>query len=146
MKVKLLMLLIVGIWLGMVCGISFLEAPLKFQAPNITTILGLGIGKIVFTALNKIELIFSLITLVWILTQYKTLNTPLLTSLGVLILLIIIQSFYLLPILNTRVDNLLQGIELAKTNHHFYYIALEVIKVIVLTISFVKIYRYPSNL
>gem|GEM_PF-4447495 len=24
------------IWVGMLCGISFLEAPLKFQAPGIT--------------------------------------------------------------------------------------------------------------
>ena len=48
MKMKLLVLLILGIWTGMVLGISFLEAPLKFQAPNITTILGLGIGKIVY--------------------------------------------------------------------------------------------------
>ena len=30
------------IWAGMICGISFLEAPLKFQAPGITLELGLG--------------------------------------------------------------------------------------------------------
>ncbi|MFK8007426.1 MAG: hypothetical protein AB8H03_13690 [Saprospiraceae bacterium] len=56
---KFIVLLILGIWTGMVLGISFLEAPLKFQAPNITTILGLGIGKLVFGALNKVEMIFS---------------------------------------------------------------------------------------
>jgi C4-dicarboxylate transporter len=142
MKAKLLMLLIVGVWLGMVCGISFLEAPLKFQAPNITTILGLGIGKLVFNALNKIELIFSFFTVGWLILQYKFLNRSLITTLGILIIVVTIQSFWLLPILDLRIDNLLQGIEVTKTTHHFYYIALELTKVVLLIISFVKIYKH----
>lgn len=146
MRAKLLMLLIVGVWLGMVCGISFLEAPLKFQAPNITTILGLGIGKLVFTALNRVELIFSSITLIWIVLQYKNLNTSLLTLLGTLIILVVIQSFWLLPILNARVDKLLQGLEVVKTNHHFYYIGFEITKVVLLITGFVKIYALESKL
>ena len=40
------------VWLGMVLAISFLEAPLKFRAPGITIALGLGIGRLVFRALN----------------------------------------------------------------------------------------------
>ena len=40
------------VWLGMVFAISFLEAPLKFRAPGITIPLGLGIGRLVFRALN----------------------------------------------------------------------------------------------
>jgi len=142
MKAKLLIMLIIGVWFGMVCGISFLEAPLKFQAPNITTVLGLGIGKLVFSALNKVELIFSFLTLAWIFWQYKVLNMPLLIILISLILLLSLQSFWLLPILNTRVDKLLQGIEVTKTNHHFYYVGMEVIKVTILIISFVKIYKH----
>ena len=31
-------------WLGLVAGISLIEAPLKFRAPGITLALGLGIG------------------------------------------------------------------------------------------------------
>jgi hypothetical protein len=40
----------VFIWLGMVLAISFMETPLKFRAPRITLQLGLGIGRLVFTA------------------------------------------------------------------------------------------------
>ena len=43
------------VWLGMLLGISFLEAPLKFRAPGITLPLGLGIGRLVFRALNAAE-------------------------------------------------------------------------------------------
>jgi hypothetical protein len=43
------------IWIGFVCAISFMEAWLKFTAPGITIPLGLGIGRVVFHALNKVE-------------------------------------------------------------------------------------------
>ena len=32
------------VWLGMVLAISFLEAPLKFRAPDVSLRIGLGIG------------------------------------------------------------------------------------------------------
>lgn len=47
------------IWLGMVLAISFLEAPLKFRAPNVTLQIGLGIGRLVFRALNGCELVLA---------------------------------------------------------------------------------------
>ncbi|MFC7764837.1 hypothetical protein [Leucobacter soli] len=43
------------LWFGMVAAIGFIEAPLKFQAPGITIPLGLGIGRLVFAALNAVE-------------------------------------------------------------------------------------------
>ena len=44
------------VWLGMVTAISFVEAPLKFRAPGVTLQIGLGIGRLVFRALNIAEL------------------------------------------------------------------------------------------
>ncbi|TCC07173.1 hypothetical protein [Kribbella soli] len=46
----------VFIWLGMVLAISFLETPLKFRAPGVDIPIGLGIGRIVFRTLNRIEI------------------------------------------------------------------------------------------
>jgi hypothetical protein len=43
------------IWFGMVAAVSLLEAPLKFRAPGVTLELGLGIGRLVFRALNCVE-------------------------------------------------------------------------------------------
>lgn len=43
------------VWIGFICAISFMEAWLKFRAPGITIPLGLGIGKLVFQALNYVE-------------------------------------------------------------------------------------------
>ena len=55
------------IWFGLVLGLAFIGAPLKFQAPGITLPLGLGIGRVISFVLNKIVLalvlIFSVIRL-----------------------------------------------------------------------------------
>jgi hypothetical protein len=47
------------VWLGAVLAISFLEAPLKFRAPGITRPLALGLGRLVFRALNRLELVLA---------------------------------------------------------------------------------------
>src|SRR6478735_1965752 len=49
-------LLVPMLWLGMVVAISFLEAPIKFRAPGVTLPVGLGIGRLVFKALNGVEI------------------------------------------------------------------------------------------
>ena len=49
------------IWLGMVLGISFLEAAVKFLAPSVTLEIGLDIGRYVFGAFNKVECVFALV-------------------------------------------------------------------------------------
>lgn len=139
---KPIVLLTLGIWLGMVIGISFVEAPLKFKAPNITLILGLGIGKLIFSALNKFELIFSATVLIWLLKEYASLPITSLVILVIPIGLVAIQSFWLFPILNARIDSLVNGIAIAKTNHHFYYVGFECMKTLFLLISFIKVYYY----
>ncbi len=142
MKFKLIILLIIGTWLGMLLGISFLEAPLKFRAPNITLPLGLGIGKLVFSALNKVEITFSLIFGAWLIYHFKNLTSVVLAVGVLLILIIAIQSIWLIPVLNARADDIIAGLEVASTNHHLYYVILEGLKVFLLFFGFVKIYNH----
>lgn len=52
------------VWLGMILAISFVEAPLKFRASGVTTRIGLGIGRLVFRALNAAEAIFAVVPVV----------------------------------------------------------------------------------
>jgi hypothetical protein len=51
----------------MVLAISFLEAPLKFRAPEVTLRIGLGIGRLVFGALNTVEAVFAATLLVCVI-------------------------------------------------------------------------------
>lgn len=52
---------LIFVWLGKVLANSFLEAPLKFGAPGVTLQIGLGIGRLVFRALNSAEVVFAVI-------------------------------------------------------------------------------------
>lgn len=125
------------IWIGCVCAISFLEAWLKFRAPGITLALGLGIGKLVFNALNKIEWIFAAsIVFNIIFTGKFELRTPERFNYILLIplMILIIQSVWLLPQLTARADSIIQGNFVEPSNLHFYYVAAEVIKIVCLSI------------
>jgi len=53
----------------MVVAISFLEAPLKFRAPNMTTQIGLGVGRLVFRALNDIEVMLAVVIAAVVMTS-----------------------------------------------------------------------------
>jgi hypothetical protein len=78
-----------------------MEAPLKFQAPNITTELGLGIGRLVFQVLNKIEILFALVLLVAILVDRPRTGWTSVFS-GIVISILLLQTAWLLPKLDAR--------------------------------------------
>lgn len=123
-----LIILSVFFWAGAIVAISFLEAPLKFTAPNITTELGLGIGRIVFHALNKIEWIFEFTLLISLFYVKRERIYFLLSFLITAIL--VYQTFLLLPQLDVRAELLLNGNRLPASYHHWLYILLELIKLL----------------
>ena len=85
------------IWLGMVLGISFLEAPVKFLAPSVTLEIGLDIGRYVFGAFNKVECVFALvIAILLIIIRRKDLS---MVPLGLAWLSLALQTAWLLPVL-----------------------------------------------
>lgn len=114
------------LWLGMVGAISFVEAPLKFTAPGVTIEIGVGIGRIVFAALNKLEWI--LFTL-WLLSIFISRVAQVsFISLFAIITILSLQTFWLLPALETRIDLLQKGTQLTESPLHTYFIVAEIIK------------------
>jgi hypothetical protein len=118
------------VWLGMVLGISFLEAPLKFRAPGITPRLGLGIGRIVFTALNRVELVLAAVVAVALLVG--PVSTTVLVVAVALAVVLGVQLAGVRPVLNRRSDRVLAGEDPPRSRVHLVYIALEVVKVVLL--------------
>jgi len=127
---SLLLTLSLFVWAGMVAGISFLEAPLKFTAPHITVALGLGIGRIVFAALNKAELTLGTIALI----SAFYLRVPVRVGVGLVVLSVILlaQTFWLLPALDVRATVVLAGHTPPPSSLHTLYIVLEVVKLLAL--------------
>jgi hypothetical protein len=112
-------------WLGMVVAISFVEAPLKFRAPGVTVPLGLGIGRLVFRALNRVELVLLGLALVGVAVAPQPVLIGLAAALAVLVG---VQLGVVRPQLNRRSDRVLAGEELPRSRGHLVYVALEVAK------------------
>lgn len=119
-------------WIGFVSSISFMEAWLKFRAPHVTLSVGLSIGQLVFEMLNKMEWVFAFLIIGFLI--YRNKSTPQWLFLVIPILILIVQTFWFLPELQTRVDGILAGNKLPPSLTHFYYLGLEVVKVICLLI------------
>ena len=124
----------VFVWLGMVLAISFMEAPLRFRAPGVTLQLGLGIGRLVFRALNAAELILGSVVLVALALQPPPARVVVAVLVAVVALMV--QLLAVRPRLTRRSDAVLAG-EGANTRSrvHYVYVGLEVIKVIALLVS-----------
>ena len=119
------------IWFGMVLAISFIEAPLKFQAPGIDLPLGLGIGRLVFFALNKMEIVCAVFLLFacWRGRSNTRLETG---SLGLVILILILETVWLLPVLDARAELVITGAEPPFSRMHIVYIVFDAVKLIAL--------------
>lgn len=137
---KALLLFLTSCWFGLVLGLSFIEAPLKFQAPGITTVLGLGIGKLVFGVLQKIEIVATILMSGLAFSLYPKMDLSLKLSIGCLIAIVLVQGIFLFPVLMQRVDLIIVGKTVASTYHHIVFIILECLKLIVLAFIFTKAY------
>lgn len=114
-------------WLGFVVAISFFEAPLKFTAPCISIEEGVEIGRIVFGWLNKLEIGFAALLLIYlVLRSAKGLERAFILLLSVIV---VVQTLWFLPALDAQAQLLFDGVtERDKTYHHVYVIS-EIVKV-----------------
>lgn len=115
------------VWLGMVLAISFLEAPIKFRAPGVSVPIGLGIGRLVFRALNSCELVF-----VGALVAFVVVDSPpagAVIALAVAVASLAGQLIVVRPWLARRSNAVLAGHRAARSRAHYAYVALELVKV-----------------
>src|SRR5690242_18087128 len=124
------------VWLGMVLAISFLEAPLKFRAPDVTLQIGLAIGRLVFRALNTVEVGFALI-LVAIVVAGPT-PTRVAVAAFVAVAALAIQMVAVRPRLTRRSDQVLAGPPPdrgPRSRAHYVYVGFEAVKVVALVVT-----------
>lgn len=127
---------VVFVWLGMVLAISFLEAPLKFRAPGVTIQLGLGIGRLVFRALNICEVVLAALALVAVVLGRP--STGVYVALGLAVVSLGAQVLGVRPALTRRSDAVLADAAVAESGRshaHFVYVGFEAVKVIALLVS-----------
>lgn len=124
---------VIFVWLGMVIAISFLESPLKFRAPGITIPLGLGIGRLVFRALNAVEAGAAIVLIVCAVAGGWVGQPAGILAVAVVVVLAV-QLVGIRPALNRRSDEVLAtgDADGPRSHAHLVYVAAEVVKVGVL--------------
>jgi hypothetical protein len=116
------------VWLGMVLAISFLEAPLKFRAPGVTVRIGLGIGRLVFRALNSAEAVLAAV----VLAACAVAPARAAAAAAVAVAVPAAQLVVIRPRLSRRSARILAGEEAPRSRAHVAYIVGEAAKVLAL--------------
>ncbi len=128
-------------WIGFVSAISFMEAWLKFRAPGLSLSVGLGIGKLVFAALNKTEWVFAIVTSASAVLYGRPLSAAPTLSLGLAVLILILQTVWLLPALDQRAQQYINGHSMRSAPLHLWFVAAEILKVICLLRTGVLLFK-----
>lgn len=117
-------------WFGLTAGISLLEAPVRFTAPTITREIALDVGRVVFLALNRVEMVALILLLV--LIRASGWSRKLAAAWGPLTLIVILQSAWLLPVLAERSKQIVVGMDPGPSIAHGAYAVLELLKLLLL--------------
>lgn len=120
------------LWIGFVCAISFMEAWLKFRAPGVNLEIGLGIGQLVFSALNRVEWTLAILLSAVLLVSFEQLPNYILGYVALPLFILLIQTTYLLPKLKRMANEKIEGKSSQKSSIHIYYVIFELTKVVIL--------------
>jgi hypothetical protein len=131
---RAMVLFIPAIWLGLIIGISFIEAPLKFTAPGITIPLGLGIGRRVFLAMNIVEVVLGIALIIAMFSLWRNHRLQELPNFNkmrfwsiITIVLLLAKTIVIRPLLAVHSDRVLEGTFEGGSTTHYYYIGVEVL-------------------
>jgi hypothetical protein len=117
----------------MVLAISFIETPLKFRAPGVTLQIGLGIGRLVFRALNGCEVLLAVVVAVAFAIGRPPVGCV--VAAGVAVLTLLAQVLLVRPRLTKRSDAVLAGGDGPRSRAHYVYVGFELVKVVALLIT-----------
>lgn len=129
------------LWVGMILAIG-MESVVKFSTPSLSKIIAFDLGRVVFSAFNKLQLVLLLFMMAIAFFSRLTLWEKI--GLIVITIIMIFQVWWLFPILSNRVDLLLSGIQPPTTYIHAFYSTLEIIKVLTLLFLGVQLLRYSN--
>ena len=132
-------LILITVWAGIVIGVSLIATPVKFQAPSLTLQTAVDIGRYTFRLLSRIEVGFLVAAIAAAaIARPRWITIAMLAAVAVEIIL---QRYWLLPVLDDRVEQLLSGRAPALSIHHTVYAVMEVAKAALLITGAAVEYR-----
>lgn len=121
-------------WLGLLAGVSFLATPVKFMAPSLSLPVALDVGRQTFSVFNPLELLLGVLLLAAALYHYRAARVmPRIVVMSLVLLgLVLSQTLWLLPVLDARVEIILQGGTPSPSSLHRVYIVVDLLKLVLL--------------
>lgn len=116
-------LVLPAVWLGLIIGISLIEAPLKFQAPGITIPLGLGIGRLVFGVMNIVEAVLAALLVLAVFRSHAPRPERILAL--VIAGVLAIKAIVVRPLMQGTTDAVVEGTSEGGSGMHYLYIAAD---------------------
>lgn len=122
--------LVAALWLGLLLGVSFLAAPVKFQAASLALPVALDVGQVTFALFSRVEWAVAALTAVCLLIARpgKGAAAIFLPVLAIVLL----QALWLLPVLDARLEAVIAGNPPPPSSHHLVYIAADAAKALLL--------------
>lgn len=114
------------LWAGILIGVDFVAVPAQFAAPGVERAQGAAITREVFALFNQVQALLIAASLILALLVRPSRLVWL--GLALIWVIVAVQSFRLFPLLDARVDLLLEGESLPPAPWHYVYSALEVVK------------------
>lgn len=115
------------LWVGLSVGITMIATPVRFTAVTITRPVALDVGRMVFAALNKAELVALVLLLV--IVRLAGLTRRWWSLCAVLTLIVLAQGVWLIPELAARTALIIAGSEPPPSYAHAIYSSLELVKI-----------------
>lgn len=114
------------LWLGLLLGVSFLATPVKFMADSLSVPVALDVGRHTFGVFSYVEIALAIILFISLTAaRAGRAVTVAAVTLGVLVAL---QALWMLPVMDARVDLIMQGGTPPAARLHEIYIAFELSK------------------
>ena len=122
------------VWSGMILGVSFLAAPVKFQAESLTLPVALDVGRVTFQAFDRLEWLWAAALVVVAIRdgRHGRLDRGGVAWIGVILVIVVVQSAVFLPALDARVALVLAGEILPPSPLHTISGVAEVLQVLAL--------------
>lgn len=127
-RLNIAILVTAALWIGVMLGVSFLATPAKFLAPSLSLTTALDVGRYTFAVFNKVEWCLS-IGLLALLAAHRHCRLSAICA-GVIIVLVVLETLWLLPVLDARTGLILNGQQTPPSYHHSVYVGFEIAKLI----------------
>ena len=118
------------LWAGLLLGVAFIATPVKFMAPHLTIPVALEVGKATFHVFNKVE--WGMLVVCFLAASFYGTHSLKWWFVGGLALVMATETFWLLPALDVRADQVIAGGPAEPGKLHWFYILADSLKLIML--------------